>query len=287
MLCHLSFNEQPKNKREETCTDQSAFLLSLLVTDFSQNLVNKTMIRVFYAFYKSKFMNISDLSLFHQAIEAFQTNQAVCPLCHAKYACAEFASYSRHLITYEKEAVVCHDITIPRVICASCGHTHAILPDVLIPYGSYSLRFILIVLRRYFLKSTPIVELCEAFHISVSTLYAWIQLFHSQKKLWLGFLKDNELSSSDFIRALFSGYFSPESFFRTFQFSFLQSSFTTHYDSSQSNQIFILSPPHDSEMVNRCQFVQHGTWTIFFIRRALKCQKSMHHPSISPISGSL
>lgn len=190
------------------------------------------MIRVFYAFYKSKFMNISDLSLFNQAIEAFQADQAVCPFCHAKYACSEFASYSRHLITYEKKAVVCHDITIPRVLCNSCGHTHAILPDVLIPYGSYSLRFILIVLRRYFLKSTPIVELCETFCISVSTLYAWIRLFHSQKELWLGILKGTEGSSPDFIRALFSGSFSPESFFRTFQLSFMQSSFTTHYDSS-------------------------------------------------------
>jgi len=190
------------------------------------------MIRFFYAFYKSKFMNISDLSLFHQAIEAFHVDQAVCPNCHTKYSCTKFTSYSRNLITYEKKASVCHNISIPRVMCSSCGHTHAILPDVLIPYSSYSLRFILIVLRRYFLRSTSIAELCEAFNISVSTLYAWIQLFHSQKELWLGFLKDAEVSSSDFIKSFFSGYFSTESFFRTFQFSFMQSTFTTHYDSS-------------------------------------------------------
>lgn len=190
------------------------------------------MLRVFHAFYKSQFINFSDLSLFHQAIEAFQADLAVCPFCGAKQACSEFASYSRHLITFENGAVVCHDITVPRVKCHSCDHTHAILPDVLIPYGSYTLRFILIVLRRYFLSSTTVSALCEQFQIAVSTLYAWIRLFHAQKKFWLGILRDASVSALDFLNTLLSGDFSSEDFHITFNFSFMQSAFTAQYDSS-------------------------------------------------------
>ena len=38
------------------------------------------------------------------------------------------------------------ELEVPRVCCESCRHAHSLLADALIPYGSYTLRFILHVL---------------------------------------------------------------------------------------------------------------------------------------------
>ncbi|WP_276624136.1 DUF6431 domain-containing protein [Syntrophomonas wolfei] len=66
------------------------------------------------------------------------------------------------------------------MICKSCGHTHAILPEVIIPYRSYSILFILTVLRDYYTRSDDIWEIGDKYQIAVSTLYLWIHLFHWQ-----------------------------------------------------------------------------------------------------------
>ena len=46
---------------------------------------------------------------------------------------------------------VCHQVTVRRFRCSSCSHTHALFLRVLVPYSSYSLRFILLVPRNFFL----------------------------------------------------------------------------------------------------------------------------------------
>ena len=76
-------------------------------------------------------------------------------------------------------------LRVLRVKCTSCGHTHALLPEMLIPYSSYSLRFILTVLENYFLHIHPVEVICETYQISHSTLYAFRSLFLSPKScLW-------------------------------------------------------------------------------------------------------
>jgi len=153
----------------------------------------------------------------------------VCPTCGAKHLCSFHSSYNRDMIVIENNSVICHNVSIPRVICSSCGHTHALLPDVLIPYGSYSLLFILRVLRLYFLHSYTVTELCSIYSISISTLYAWVHLFHKQKTLWLGVLSDLETSSLSYLSLLINTPSFPVDFFQAFHFSFLQQyRFTTH-----------------------------------------------------------
>lgn len=121
------------------------------------------MIRVFNAFCKSFFHNRSDLSIFHKTINDFDVSRAICPLCKAKYRCEDFSTYSRNMISFEKGEVTCHLLSIPRLMCASCNHTHALLPDILIPFGSYSLSFILKVLRAKFLGKKPFWPFANTF----------------------------------------------------------------------------------------------------------------------------
>lgn len=180
------------------------------------------MIRKFELFCKLINIKKSDLSLIQESLDSFVLSMETCPACGAKHSCSLHGNYNRDLIVIKSGLIVNHSVSIPRVICSSCSHTHAILPAVLVPYGSYSLFFILTVLKDYFLRSGTIDYLCTRYQISVSTLYSWIHLFYSQKRLWLGLLKDLEISSLDFLSSLMSTDSFLESFFCRFSISFLQ-----------------------------------------------------------------
>jgi len=188
------------------------------------------MIRVFNAFGKSFFTCDSDLVIFNKFMDTFQVDKATCPHCGAKYNCTLFSCYSRNMITFENGINTCHNIFITRVICNSCSSTHAILPDNLIPYGSYTLSFILTTLRAYFLGTKTVAYLCDYFQISISTLYAWIHLFYEQKLLWLGVLNNATTSVIKFIDDISTLKISLNLFFKTIKVSFLE-----HFKTTQSN----------------------------------------------------
>ncbi len=190
------------------------------------------MIRVFNAFGKSFFQTKSDLVIFNNFMDNFQVDKATCPNCGAKHNCTFFSSYSRNMITFENSSNTCHNIVITRVFCNSCSRTHAILPDNLIPYGSYSLSFILTVLRAYFLGPKTITILCDYFQISISTLYGWVNLFKEHKHHWLGVLDDAITSSIKFIDDLFSKEVSLRLFYKIINVSFLEPFKTTLFNSS-------------------------------------------------------
>lgn len=72
-----------------------------------------------------------------------------------------------------------------RVFCKSCGHAHAILPDLIIPYSSYSLFFILHVLGQYFAHISSIEQICKCSSISVNQFFKWLSLWKAHKQSWL------------------------------------------------------------------------------------------------------
>lgn len=219
-----------KKRRNLAPTTAHVSSLCLMV---SCETTNKVMIRVFYAFDKSLFNKTSDLILFTHASEFFSLADFVCPKCGRKHDASFISPYSRYLISLDSaSSILNHSIDVKQVQCTSCGSIHAILPDCLIPHSSYSLSFILSVLRAYYFRSCSVETLCNAFFIAISTLYAWIKLFHRHKRLWLGLLRDAEISSTDFIDQVLSSDFLAEQFVHSFAFSFLQYAFTTPFNSS-------------------------------------------------------
>ena len=149
-----------------------------------------------------------------------------CPSCGSRGNCVPHGSYKRVLIDVEHSKVVYGSVEIKRVRCKSCGHTHALLPDYIVPYTTYSLLFILRVLAAYFLGRETVEQLCQRYEISPSMLYEWKALFLEHKRLWLGALKDAETAVADFIRQLlglpsYSEDFS-RPFYRGISCSFLQ-----------------------------------------------------------------
>lgn len=201
----------------------------------------KTMIRVFAIFCKLNFKKLTALAMFTEAMQAFSKEKLpaiayTCPKCGAKHPTwSQVASYERNLICYENDLTVIHNIMIIRLLCSSCGGTHAILPEIIVPYSSYSLLFILTVLRDYYLSKMTVQDICDKYMIAASTLYAWKHLFETHKRLWLGVLKDATTDHLSFLSSLPSDTSSKNLnlFFQTHAQSFLQGvTKTAHLNSS-------------------------------------------------------
>lgn len=179
------------------------------------------MIRNFTLFCKLHLFHSSDFILVQHSLNAFSIPSSSCPFCGAKGCLSLHSSYSRDMLSLKDGVPFRFSLSIPRLFCSSCSHTHALLPDLLVPYSSYSLLFILSVLRSFFLRSSTVEALCLTFRISPSTLYFWIHLFHTHKRLWLGILTDSLIAPLSFLDSLFPDCFLP-SFFLMAGFSFLQ-----------------------------------------------------------------
>lgn len=149
-----------------------------------------------------------------------------CPSCHSKGNCVLHKTYRRYLIDYYHGKCVCHLIRVTVVRCSSCGAYHSILPDVIIPYQSYSLFFILHVLDYYFNHRDSIRGICERFGLQPPTIYRWKKLFLKHKRLWLGVLENHLQDADRFLSHIrteqdFSQFSSD--FIQRFVLSFLQS----------------------------------------------------------------
>lgn len=159
-----------------------------------------------------------------------------CPYCGAKKPTWSYHdSYPRYLVSFENETSITYTIDIARVICSSCKHTHAILPDIIIPHNSYSLIFVLTVLNDYFQGKMTIKSICEKYDISISMLYGWKKLFLIHKKLWLGILEDTLQKPLSFLSSFFTTNISDAlfHFFLQNAYSFLQGiSKTAHFSSA-------------------------------------------------------
>lgn len=194
--------------------------------------VRNVMIREIAIFIKLNQLKFSDQQLFDYAVSSFNPSKCSCPLCGALGHMNPFSSYHRDLISVSNGNRTESSLIVPRFLCTSCGHTHAILPDVLIPYSSYSLRFILSVLFEYLQHKRTVMDLCEHWEISISTLYDWIHLFLEHYNSWCRSLDRILWISHDAVSSVGNTESFPSLFFTQFHFSFLQ-----HRKTSPSNSM--------------------------------------------------
>lgn len=166
-------------------------------------------------------------------MQGIKPESETCPVCCSCGNLHVHSYYRRKIIDFISGQTVVHEVSVMRVICDSCctHNTHAILPDFIIPYCSYSLFFILRVLAEYFCHLHTIEKLCERFSITVKQLYKWISLWNLHKSQWLGVLSDSETTSRSFLFSLMkmegvSSFLS--SFAKHFCFSFMQSHANPH-----------------------------------------------------------
>lgn len=180
------------------------------------------MIREKAIFIKLNLIHLSDQELFDRAIASFRPGSCQCPVCGAVGRFSKIRPYQRELISISSGKRIEVSVSVPRFLCGSCGHSHAVLPDILVPFGSYSLRFILTILHGYLERSCTVADFCAHWEIAVSTLYGWIHLFLEHYNAWCRIL-DRILWVCHDALAVVSGTGSfPSAFFRLFRFSFLQ-----------------------------------------------------------------
>ena len=168
----------------------------------------------------------SSKSLFDSYMELFQPELETCPVCGSTGNCHIHDYYGRSIIDFRTGSKQKDNLCVMRVFCDSCGHAHAILPDVIIPYSSYSLFFILFILGEYFAGLRTIEQLCDRFDISMKQFHKWLKLWQAHRVQWLGILDASETDNISFLRMLIFrdpySSFSME-FIRLTAHSFLQS----------------------------------------------------------------
>lgn len=155
----------------------------------------------------------TSIQLFNEYMQSYSWKNETCPWCGSNASCVFHDTYTRSMTDFVHGKTIYGEACVIRLRCTSCGHTHAILPDVIIPYSVYGLFFILRVLAEYFLHLRTVEGLCARFGISVSMLYRWRGLFLSHKQLWLGVLDSAQTTPSKFIKLLcflaqYSAFFS-------------------------------------------------------------------------------
>ena len=191
----------------------------------SKGRFSKRMIRLFTKLCKALLEKFTDIDIFKDATDEFRLYNERCPNCGTYGKLSPYGSYFRNLVSYEDGATVESCVSIRRFECASCGTTHALLPDIVIPYSPYSLRFKLTVLIAYFERNTTVAAVCERFGIAVSTLYSWKDRLLEHKELMLGMLASLNEPGITFLRNLFEAVCLSDilySFFRQYACSFMQ-----------------------------------------------------------------
>ena len=171
--------------------------------------------------------NVSDRFLFDQASENVRLNDCVCPCCTLKGQFRQITSYHRAMISVHAGHREETSVPVKRAVCMACGHTQALLPDILIPFSSYSIRFILTVLTEYFHRSCTVADLCGKWQIAVSTLYEWIHLFQRHSAAWARALGQMVQASRNMLSHISDTPSFPLYFWKSTGFFFLQSSAKT------------------------------------------------------------
>lgn len=162
--------------------------------------------------------------LYRQSLQLNPLFLLACPYCGAKGACKKRGSYERSLATFPDGKPEVLRLKIPRVQCP-CGKSHALLPDFIVPYFSYSLPMILMLLSDYFHRRLTVRGICEKYMASPPLIYHLKKQFLLHKKQWLGALRDMELSPPDFTEELLTSFYArfQNAFLRLATYSFLQS----------------------------------------------------------------
>jgi hypothetical protein len=91
-----------------------------------------------------------------------------CPKCGARHSLTRHCTYDRNVCYIEGISIAISEkkLTILRLLCTSCNSTHAILPNDIIPYKTFTESTINYILHRYFVFEEPISNVSKELNLS-------------------------------------------------------------------------------------------------------------------------
>lgn len=108
-------------------------------------------------------------------------DRIICPCCHAKNKLIKFGTYERNLSCLLDNSIENYRVTVNRVICKSCLHTHALLPNFIIPYKIMAIFSIAKIVQNA--TKSSVYQLSQIINLSYQYIYSLIALI-------LGFFDD-------------------------------------------------------------------------------------------------
>lgn len=111
----------------------------------------------------------NEYELIKTTMAAFNISNTRCPDCSSLGEQKPQGKYQRWLITRENDKNNERHIDINRTECDVCDKTHAILPDIIIPYMQHSLMFVLEVIWQYRRRGETgetVASICAKYGIS-------------------------------------------------------------------------------------------------------------------------
>ena len=112
------------------------------------------------AYIQSLMPNLSDISI-HK-----------CPCCGAIDKFVKYGTYYRNFSCIIGDTIENYYICVQRIICTSCNHTHALLPNFIVPYKIMALSSIAIIVHRATISSA--YKLANTINLSFQSIYAFI-----------------------------------------------------------------------------------------------------------------
>lgn len=95
-----------------------------------------------------------------------------CPCCGAKDKFVKYGTYRRNFSCIIGDTIENYFICVQRVICKSCNHTHALLPNFIVPYKIMALSSIATIVHRATTSSA--YKLANTINLSFQSIYAFI-----------------------------------------------------------------------------------------------------------------
>lgn len=98
----------------------------------------------------------------------------LCPCCHAVNQLIKYGTYERNLSILEDNEINNYKISVQRVMCKSCGHTHSLFPNFIVPYKIMALFSIAQIVQKASISSA--YKLAETINLSVQMIYTYIAI---------------------------------------------------------------------------------------------------------------
>lgn len=134
------------------------------------------------------FLRSNILSEFYELV-CLENNIPKCPRCNTSKHFVNHCSYVRNICSIVDSKIISTTIEILRLKCNSCGQTHALLPDDVIPYCYYGKSFVMHCLKLYYIDNKNVSEIVSLTNTYEKLIYKFLKIYSGEFCSLMFFLK--------------------------------------------------------------------------------------------------